>query len=230
MFIKKAYKAYCNKMRQLLYEPLVASYTNVLYRTFLDGCVDNSVILDIGIGDGSALCKSADIIKKSNLRIVGIDICRESLTDCHKNIEEHGLEENIEAGLPEELPNLHGGITTFDYAFLSNSYSVIDDIQSCIKNAFDTTKDKQCVIALALYDKPSPILSFIKRNFKHILGFDCGRYITHNELSEELDTMNAVIVSKDLTITKTLFGFPIAQVFTLTIAEKTIFVDDIDTP
>lgn len=215
---------YRNATRRLLYGPLVASYTEKLYRVFLEGCVDGATILDIGVGDGASLCKCADVIKKANLHIVGIDICRDSLSDCIKNIAEYGLEEHVVVGTSDEL--LHTDTPKFDYAFLSNSYSVIGDIQNVINVALSMTKDSQCTIALALYERPSRALSFIKRNLHRILGFHCGRYITHTSLATELMQMDTFIVDKNYTCSNKLFGFTLADIFTLLIERIPTDPDD----
>ena len=220
------YKRYCNAMRRSLYGPLVGSYTEVLYRRFLEGCADNATILDIGIGDGSSLCKSADVIKRANLHIVGIDICKDSINDCLANISTYGLEEHVEVGLADEM--LRFCYPSFDYAYLSNSYSVIDDIGSCIDMALQETKDAQCVISLALYSTYSPIAAFVKRNLHRFLGFACGRYITHASLNDELASMNLIATNKEFTCSNKLFGVSIADVYTLTIARNIVFADDGD--
>ena len=162
-------------MRRTFYGPLIASYTSTLYRKFLDSCMEETKILDISIGNGTH-CVSRDIIKKANLYIVGIDICEESLAECERT-RKHTVSTSVQVGLAEDV--LHGNTPPFDYAYLSNSYSVIKDVQSIIELAFAKTKDSQCTISLALYEKPSWIGSFIKRSLTRILGFDCGRYITH---------------------------------------------------
>ena len=209
------YKAYCRKMRRTFYGPLIASYTSTLYRKFLESCMEDTRILDIGIGNGDALCQSADIIKKANLYIVGIDICEESLAECEENLKAHGLSEHVQVGLAEDV--LHDNTPPFDYAYLSNSYSVIKDVQSIIELAFSKTKDSQCTISLALYEKPSWIGSFIKRSLTRILGFDCGRYITHSDLASELTDMKASVVEKNYTCSNKVIGINMADLFTLLI-------------
>ena len=217
------YKAYCSKMRRRFYGPLVASYTAILYRRFLESCVDGATILDIGIGSGEALCLSADIIKRANLYIVGIDICEDSLAECEDNLKAYGLGEHVQVGLREDV--LHEGSPPFDYAFLSNSYSVIRDIQSVIDLAFTMTKDSQCTISLALYEKPSRFKAFVKRNLNRVLGFDCGRYITHTDLASELTHMKAFVVDKNYTCSNKVMGVNVADLFTLLIERTPIYED-----
>lgn len=211
----KLYEAYCRSMRRRFYGHLVASYTSILYRRFLESCVDGATILDIGIGSGEALCLSADIIKKANLHIVGIDICKDSLAECEDNLKSYGLSEQVQIGLRDDVLNINTPL--FDYAFLSNSYSVIEDIQSVLDLAFVMTKDSRCTISLALYDKPSRFWSFVKPNLNHFLGFNCGRYITHADLASELAVMKASVVDKKYICSNKVMGVNVADLFTLLI-------------
>ena len=188
--------------------------------------MEETKILDIGIGNGDALCQSADIIKKANLYIVGIDICEESLAECEENLKAHGLSEHVQVGLAEDV--LHDNTPPFDYAYLSNSYSVIKDVQSIIELAFAKTKDSQCTISLALYEKPSWFGSFIKRSLTRILGFDCGRYITHSDLASELTDMKASVVEKNYTCSNKVIGINMADLFTLLIERIPIDIDNND--
>jgi len=213
--LRMIYGAYCNKMRRLFYDMMIASYTEVLYAKFLSGCEPDSRVLDIGIGNGSALCRSAGLIKERNLHIVGVDICEDSLLECEENVRKHGLEGHVELIHGKDLESK--GYEKFDKAFLSNSYSVIDEIRDVLDVAVNSTKDGQCVIALALFDKASRLKGFIKRNLKHILGFDCGRYITHSSLTDELSEMGLRVVTKDLSCCNSIAGVPLANIYTLTI-------------
>lgn len=214
------YVLYCNFMRRLLYNRFVSSYTEKLYHDFLDDCMDNTVILDIGVGNGNALCKSVDIIKKANLQVVGVDICPDSIAECRENISDYGLTNYVKVGLDSETDYINPDVSYYDYVFLSNSYSVIKDIKPIIFNAFSMSKDKQCIITLALFDKHSRIKSFIKRNLKYIVGFDCGRYITHSSLVDELDKMGIIIISKERVCSNKLFGYKLGDMFTLTLGIK----------
>ena len=215
MLLRMIYSAYCNKMRRLFYDRMIATYTELLYSKFLLGCPVRSRILDIGVGNGSSLCKSAELVKERNLYIVGVDICEDSLLECEDNIRKHGLEGHVELVHGKDLE--YKDYEKFDYAFLSNSYSVIDEIKVVLDVAVNSTKDGQCVIALALFDKASRLKGFIKRNLKHILGFDCGRYITHSSLTDELSEMGLRVVTKDLSCCNSIAGLPLANVYTLII-------------
>lgn len=216
--LRMIYGAYCNKMRRLFYDTMIASYTQTLYYKFLMGCESGSRILDVGIGNGSALCMYGELIKRLDLHIVGLDICEDSLLECEENIRKNGLEKHVETVHVDDFGEKK--YEKFDYAFLSNSYSVIKEIEDVIKMALDMTKNRQCVIALALFDKRSRIKEFIKEKLKYPLGFDCGRFITHSSLTDELYNMGLHVMTKELSCSNKLLGFNLADIYTLKIGEK----------
>jgi len=202
-------------MRRMFYDRMIASYTELLYSKFLLSCEQDTRVLDIGIGNGSALCKTGRLIKERNLHIVGVDICEDSLLECQENIRKHGLEGHVELVHGRDLAGKC--YEKFDKAFLSNSYSVIDEIRDVLDVAVNSTKDGQCVIALALFDKASRLKEFVKRNLKYILGFDCGRYITHSSLTDELNKMGLRVITKELSCSNSMKGVNLANIYTLSI-------------
>lgn len=193
-----------NRMRKLLYNPLVGKYTVTLYADFLSQCEHGSSILDIGIGNGYSLCSNAAIIKRRNLKIHGIDICESSLDECRQNIEEFGLGDSVTVS-SEPLSSFATTDSKWKYVYLSNSYSVIDNAVSLLDGALDVADvDGKVMLSLTLFDEWSSHIAFIKPKLKNIVGFDFGRYITHELFDKELQTIDARVVSKWM-VTKTGF-------------------------
>jgi ubiquinone/menaquinone biosynthesis C-methylase UbiE len=209
-----------NRLRRLLYNPLVGKYTVTLYADFLSQCTHGSQILDIGIGNGYSLCNNASIIKRRNLKIHGIDICESSLEECRQNIKEFGLEDHVTVS-NEPLSAFADSSTPWNYVYLSNSYSVIDNAVRLLDGALDVVRSEgKVMLSLTLFDEWSSRMAFIKPRLKHLLGFDFGRYITHTVLTEELQTIDACIVDK-WRVTKTGFmGNNYASLYTCVIERQ----------
>lgn len=200
-------------MRRSLYDFMISSYTVKLYEQFFQKCQPGERILDIGVGNGFAMMQCADIITQKQLHIHGIDICQESLDECSLSIVDAGLASNVSCGLPETL---NDDTPKFDKVFLSNSYSVITDIENVINNAFRWSKNEDHVwISLTLFDKPSRLWSCVKPHLGKLLGFEFGRYITHSMLQEELAEMGLAIVHKEHALTTSFYGVSIAHLYNL---------------
>ena len=65
---------YYQYSQNTLYNYLIGSYTKILYQKFFESIPDNSVILDVGVGNGNSLIQNKDLIIQKNLKIIGIDI------------------------------------------------------------------------------------------------------------------------------------------------------------
>lgn len=210
------YKSYCNFMRKRLYNRLITPYTIELYRQFLEQRPDNMRILDIGIGNGYALCKCDEIIIRKNLRIVGIDICEDSLAECRQNIKNCGLENHVKVGNYKDC--LTKETEVFDTAYLSDSYSVLEDPNRVVDLALSWVKPSSAIyISLGLFKRHSCFKAFFKPRIGKVLGFECGRYITHDMIINELLNTGACIESKEFTGICKVLGKKLCSLYTLAV-------------
>ena len=58
--------------RGWIYDRLVAGMTTEWYRAVLDRLPDGAKVLDVGIGTGAALARSADLVRAKELELVGL--------------------------------------------------------------------------------------------------------------------------------------------------------------
>ena len=212
-----------------LYNPLIGAYTKGLYKDFFESLPQDGTVLDIGIGNGYAICHNADLVKQKQLKITGVDICEKSLRDCAENVKKDGLEDHISL-TSESLAKLAKDGKKWKYIYLSNSYSVIENVCDLLEEAFGLLEeDGELVISLTLFDNYNPIISYFKPRLKHVLGFDCGRYITHSQLDKELNTHK--IVCKDKKLMKDLpgtsiCGYTYANLYSIRLSVAPIFPKD----
>ena len=86
-------------IRSLLYDTLfglpIEVATPNLYKVFLETVEENVNILEIGIGTGITLEKNADLVKKKNIKIHGIDINDSYLQACQLRVENSNLKNNV---------------------------------------------------------------------------------------------------------------------------------------
>lgn len=170
---------------------------------FLNGCSSQAKILDIGIGNGYALCCNKEIVKSKNLSIKGIDICIDSLNECLDNLYDYDLKKEVSVELIQckqlvrktinhrrhnnvsDVKNNFEEKKEYDCAFLSNSYSVIDNSWEVIKDALFISN--KVYVSLTLFDSNNIIINFIKPKLKYILGFDFGRFLTVKSFIKEIN-------------------------------------------
>jgi len=163
-----------NFIKHFLYNLFVGSYTQKLYHNFLNSIPDNSTVLDIGIGNGYSLLVNSELIRKKNIKIIGVDIDYESIKQATHNIKEKNLENLIEV-YNENIYNFKEG--EYDYIFFSNSYSVIPNIIDMINHIKKKhlKKNGTFVISTTIENNYNPIKHIIKPNLKYLtFGIDFG--------------------------------------------------------
>ena len=198
-------KNFLLKLKNHIYNYLISTYTKYLYKAFLLGCDKNNTILDVGIGNAKSLTDNYEIIKSKNLKIVGIDIDEFSIEEGMENIEKKELENNVIIRhidlfqLKTGDYELFTKSNKFDYIYFSNSYSVIPEPVKFLKFSLNFCKNyKNLIISQTLFNTPNKFYSYLKPKAKYfIFGIDFGRYLTHKQLNEELESEGLEIYSKE---------------------------------
>ena len=158
------------------YNYFVGHYTQKLYKNFLRKIPEESVVLDIGIGNGFSLIKNSDLIKSKKIKVVGIDIDSPSINLANTFIKENKLEDLIEA----HNQNIYNYKTKekYDYIYFSNSYSVIPNVHEMIDHVKDNylKKDGEIVISTTIENNFNFVKQTVKPNMKYLFfGIDFGR-------------------------------------------------------
>ncbi|VVU95657.1 Methyltransferase domain [seawater metagenome] len=197
--IPKSINNYYSKIQNNLYDYLVGSYTKFLYKDLFNSIEANSTILDIGIGNGSSLVENSEIIKKKNLKIIGIDIDPGAIYLAKETLTENNLCDYVQVNcinVFEYEPD-----QKFDYIFFSNSFSVIPEITKMLKDVKSRLlkNSGKIVIATTIEDKSSNLKSIVKENAKKVaLGIDFGRLTTICDFINKIGEVNMRISNMKL--------------------------------
>lgn len=213
-----------------LYNEIIGSYSKDLYKKFFEKIPNNSCILDIGIGNGYAVCENSNLINEKNLKIIGIDIDFSSILTCRENVNKNNLNSNVYPILCE-LDSLDVFIPTitkfidknynkdvkegqdikqniFDYIYFSNSYSVIPNILELLNKSkkYLANEDAEIVICTTIENNNNNLKNFLKKNAKYVLlGIDFGRLITLDAFNNEIKKINLYIYNQETTIKRNIF-------------------------
>ena len=177
-------------IRSMLYDMMFGLPIDIatpnLYKVFLESVEENSKILEIGIGTGLTLERNADIIKRKNIQIHGVDINDAYLKTCKLKIEKTGLEGNVSIELSDILDvGLHAG--SYDYVLFMESYPVIpkESLELIVRKIRKACKKESGKIVfihnLVEEDEWNILRAIIKANLKKITSVEFGRLIVRSD-------------------------------------------------
>ena len=178
----------------LIYNFLIDEVTDYCYQNCLEYFPDNSSILDVGIGNGTMLENYHSLIKRKNLRIIGIDKNKGYLKHCGRLVQQYQLGENITLyNKPIELLELPAE-KSFDFILFSMSFMLLKDQHSVLDRVGGwLSPDGEIVFFQTMFRKRSKMLDFIKPKIKYFTSVDFGRVTYEDDFSSFLRTRNLAI-------------------------------------
>jgi len=169
------------------YDFLIGNTTKDLYKIYLKSIPSNSNILDIGIGTG-IVTKNANIIKKKNIHIHGVDINKNYIDICRKKIEEYDLQQNIKTYCGNIFD--YNTDVKYDYVLFSDSYAVIPNIMDIITHTTKYINKKGKIVILTTLDDGGGLFysfrKWIKPRLVKITGIEFGELILYNSIIDKL--------------------------------------------
>ena len=117
----------------------ILANTIYLYSQFFEQNCDNARILIVGVEDGYALCKCADLIIRKNIKLFCINVESKLFDKCKKNIEKNGLEKHIV--ISKYTQCLDNESEFFDSAYIINCYTKLEDTEEITSLVLDWLKE-----------------------------------------------------------------------------------------
>ena len=159
------------------YKNTILANTVYLYSQFFEQNCDNARILIVGVEDGYALCKCADLIIRKNIKLFCINVESKLFDKCKKNIEKNGLDKHIV--ISKYTQCLDNESEFFDSAYIINCYTKLEDTEEITSLLLDWLKEgKVFYISTVLED-------INKKNVKKLKNYK----IENVENSKESNTI-----------------------------------------
>lgn len=180
------------------YNLLIGEYTIILYRNFLERIPENSVVLDIGIGNCYSLLKNKQILIEKKIKIVGVDIDSDSINLAKKIIKANDMDNYIQVYCQDIFT--FDNSQKFDFIYFSNSYSVIPEINKMMNFTYNNflKESGELVLSTTLDSRFSNFKDVVKPFLKRIcLGIDFGRFITIDNFINDISKDNFVITNME---------------------------------
>ncbi len=192
-------------LRNRLYRFFIHDATNYCYENCLQYFPSNSVILDVGIGNGTMIQDFHPIIRDKDLKITGIDINRHYLSHCGSLISKYRMEDNIQI--------FHEAVELFqppapryyDFILFSMSFMLFEDQQAVLDRVQRWLKPGgRLVFFQTVFWNHSAFLDFLKPKLIYLTTVDFGTVVYEDQFKDFL-RRNQLRIVKDKLIKKEWF-------------------------
>jgi SAM-dependent methyltransferase len=165
-------------MRGWIYDRFVVGMTSDWYRAVLSRLPKGARVLDVGIGTGAALARSADLVRAKKLEIVGLDIDPDYLRRCRAELLRAGLAGQVEPVFSSVYDHRGG---PYDAVYFSASLMLLPDPAAAIAHVAQLVAPDGRVFATQTFQhRRSPLLERVKPMFRHLTTIQFGR-VTYEE-------------------------------------------------
>lgn len=168
-------------------------YTKDVMRNVLVDLPDNSRILDVGIGTGYVYAQNSDLIKRKNIKVVGVDIDPNYVRSAKHAVIDAELEEHIRIiniDIREALDSDTDLLNhSFDFVCFSDSFAVIPNVYTIITHCEKYLNSTgYMIITSTLFDKYSTNVDWIKQKLVYVSSVDFGNMMLKDDLEKYLRT------------------------------------------
>jgi SAM-dependent methyltransferase len=165
-------------MRGWIYDRFVVGMTSDWYRAVLSRLPNGARVLDVGIGTGAALARSADLVRAKKLEVVGLDIDPDYLRRCRAELLRAGLAGQVEPVFSSVYDHRGG---PYDAVYFSASLMLLPDPAAAIAHVAQLVAPDGRVFATQTFQhRRSPLLERVKPMFRHLTTIQFGR-VTYEE-------------------------------------------------
>ena len=165
-------------MRGWIYDRFVVGMTSDWYRAVLSRLPKGARVLDVGIGTGAALARSADLVRAKKLEIVGLDIDPDYLRRCRAELLRAGLAGQVEPVFSSVYDHRGG---PYDAVYFSASLMLLPDPAAAIAHVAQlVAQDGRLFATQTFQHRRSPLLERVKPMVRHLTTIQFGR-VTYEE-------------------------------------------------
>lgn len=179
-------------IRGWLYDRLIVGTTTDWYREVLQRLPDGARMLDVGIGTGAALARSASTITEKHLHIVGLDIDTDYLDRCHREMARAGLAEQVQPVYASVYDHTDG---PYDAAYFSASLMLLPDPVAAIAHVARLLAPGGRLFATqTFFHRRSRFLEWAKPVLRHLTTIEFGQVTYEPEFRAAFDEAGARLV------------------------------------
>lgn len=172
-------------MRAWIYDRFLLPLTTDWYKNVLDRVPEGSRMLDVGIGTAGALVGNADLVRRKDITVVGVDIDKDYVDRAQVYIDEYELADRVTV-LHQSIYDHTDG--PYDAIYFAASFMLMPDPAAILKHCYGLLSDDgRIYFTQTFQERKSKVTEMMKPMLKKITTIDFGT-VTYEEDFVELVT------------------------------------------
>jgi 2-polyprenyl-3-methyl-5-hydroxy-6-metoxy-1,4-benzoquinol methylase len=173
-------------LRSAVYDALLLRLTSRWYAEVLERVPEGAAVLDVGVGNASALTANADRVKSRRLRITGIDIDPDYIERAQERVSANHLDDAVDVRL-ESVYDHQGG--PYDAVYFSASFMLLPEPERALRHCCGMlSPGGRIVFTQSIQLRPSRLLERLKPMLKRFTSVDFGRVTYEKDLRAQIHT------------------------------------------
>jgi len=176
-------------LRAWIYDFFITSMTKKWYRTVLQRLPEGALLLDVGIGTGTALLKNFDLIQKHKFRIHGIDYDLDYVKKCQKLIQQYNAENILTVEHVSVYDYKGKSEEKFDAAYFSGSLMIMPNPVKALQHVMQLMKDDGRIYCTQTFEgKKNVLMEKVKPLLKFLTTIDFGQVTYEKDFLQTFQT------------------------------------------
>jgi ubiquinone/menaquinone biosynthesis C-methylase UbiE len=171
-------------IRSFIYDTLILRLTSQWYAEVLSRVPEGTMLLDVGIGTAGALLANADLVKRKDLHITGIDIDADYIERARIRLRDSPLSERTEAHL-ESVYHHQGG--PYGAVCFSASFMLLPDPERALRHCCRLlSPGGRIFFTQTIQKKPTRWMEILKPMLKRVTSIDFGRVTYEKDFKAQI--------------------------------------------
>jgi tRNA A58 N-methylase Trm61 len=160
-------------LRGWIYDAALLPLTTRWYGEVLRRLPERTRLLDVGIGTGGALAANAELVRKMDLQVVGVDIDAHYVERAQQAMLRAGLADRVQVRLQSVTDHVEG---PYGAVYFSASFMLMPDPAAVLRHVGGQLEPGGRVFfTQTFHDRPSPLMERIKPLLGRVTTIEFGR-------------------------------------------------------
>ena len=171
-------------IRSFIYDSIFLKLTSRWYAEVLERMPEGSSLLDVGVGTAGALLANADLVRRKNLHVTGIDIDADYIESARGRLRESTLTDRAEV-LLESVYKHNGG--PYDAVYFSASFMLLPEPEQALRHCCELLNPGGRVFFTQTIEKqPARWMEILKPMLRRVTSIEFGRVTYEEDLKAQI--------------------------------------------